>query len=511
MGLFKTSVNYNPEKVQSSIEEINNIKNNLYEVKDNLYSALSTIKGANGFDLVEAEGVNVDIGIADSLTSECISSIETIVNSINEKTMQIQAYNDASGLSKYWIFANIKFKDVRTELDKKINDLLTTGAAATGSFESEADKILKTSKKKTSILDHFKSLASDTGAIICKGASKIFDVIGSAVGNVKDWFKSKFSSTSKKDSNDEKAKEVFNSKNTKKEGTTPSTTKTPSQSKQESSPILQSIRSKLSNTNTDNKSISLDNLSADSRVTKAIDKYSDEILNADYATVSDNILTTTTTENINGAPVQVTHVVINDPSQINGAPANNGYGNGLETVSSASKRVNSVIAVNGSHFNYGDGTQDLKGGNHLAIVNGEVKTNGSSGGQELLIDKSGNIFNSYGSSAQDLVDSGVKYSYSCHSTQVIENGDTSPSYNEPRAYKRTVVGMTEPCEYYITTDQTYNNTLSGTAEYLKSKGCTNAFSLDQGGSVTLTRGEKVINQLSDEGERAVGDILYFTE
>ncbi len=503
MSFFKPSINYDPGKVSAAVESINNTKNNLLEPKANLYSALSMIKGANGFDLVEAEGINVDIGIADALTSECISSIDAIVNEINEKTMQIQAYSDAEGFSKKWVFANIKFKDLRTNLESAIEDILKTGAAASGSFESEANKLLKKSTKKTSILDKFKSLAGETGAVIGKGASKARDIMGTAFGSVTGWFKKTFSG-SKKTNSDEKSDKVFSSTKEKKE---PTPTATPKQT----DPTIARINSKLSNTNTENKSISLDNLSPNSRVTKAIDKYSDEILNADYATVSDKILTTTKTENINGSPVQVTHVVIDDPSQIKGAPANGGYGNGLETASSASKRLNSTILINGSHFNYGDGTQDLKGGNHVAIVNGEVKANGSSGGQELLIDNSGKIFNSYGSTGQDLANSGVKYSYSCHSTQVIENGDTSKSYNEPRAYKRTVIGMTEPCEYYITTDQTYNNALHNTAEYLKEKGCENAFSLDQGGSVTLVRNQQVINQLTDEGERAIGDFLYFTE
>ena len=72
--------------------------------------------------------------------------------------------------------------------------------------------------------------------------------------------------------------------------------------------------------------------------------------------------------------------------------------------------------------------------------------------------------------------------------------------------------MKEPCEYYITTDQTGGNILSNTANYLQSKGCTNAYSLDQGGSVALARNDKLINQVnSNEGERAVADFLYFTE
>ena len=261
---------------------------------------------------------------------------------------------------------------------------------------------------------------------------------------------------------------------------------------------------------TSNKDINLTEIDKNSRVGQAYLKYQNEIDSADYATLKENLFTTTKTTTINGQEVELTHVVINDGSQINGTPANGSYGSGLETASSAAQRVNSDILINGSHFDYSTGQEDLKGANHVVIVNGEIKQDGVSGGNELLLDSSGRIYNASGKSAQQLVDEGVKYSFSCHSTQVIENGDTSPSYREGNLYKRNVIGMVEPGEYYIVTDITYNNRLSDTAEYLKDLGCTNAYSLDQGGSVTTVRNNQVINNPSDEtGERAVGDFLYF--
>lgn len=262
---------------------------------------------------------------------------------------------------------------------------------------------------------------------------------------------------------------------------------------------------------TDKKNIDTSNIQAGTNVYNAVNKYSSELENAEYATVNSNIFTTTTTENINGQPVKVTHVVINNGSQINGAPANGSYGSGLEKASSAGARLGSSILINGSHFDYGSGKEDLKGANNIVIVNGQVKKDGVSGGNELLLDSSGNIYNASGKTATQLVNDGVKYSFSCHSTQVIVNGDTSPSYREGRSYKRNVIGQVGAGEYYIITDTNYNNKLSATAEYLKSKGVKNAYSLDQGGSVSLVRGSTLINNPSDdEGERSVGDFLYFT-
>ncbi len=266
----------------------------------------------------------------------------------------------------------------------------------------------------------------------------------------------------------------------------------------------------LASESTDKKNINTSNLIQGSNVANAVSKYSQEISNAEYATINNNFFSTTSNETINGQPVKVTHVVINDGNQINGAPANGSYGNGLEKSSSAASRLNSNILINGSHFTT-SGSEDLKGNNHVVIVNGQIKQDGTTGGQELLLDKRGNIYNASGKTAQQLVDDGVKYTFACHSTQVIQNGDTSASYLEPRQYKRTVIGQSSPGEYYIVTDTTYNNRLSDTAEYLKSKGCTNAYSLDQGGSVSLVRNNTLINNPSDsDGERAVGDFLYFT-
>lgn len=258
-------------------------------------------------------------------------------------------------------------------------------------------------------------------------------------------------------------------------------------------------------------SINTAGIDPNSKVGKAIEKYKDDIQNAEYATISKDFFSITTVEKINGQQVEVTHVVLNNPDQINGAPANGAYGNGLEKSSNASKRLNAAYLINGSHF-CSNGTQDFQGANYIGISNGKVVKDGVSGGAELLLYEDGTIGTARGVSAQQLVKNGVKYSFACHSTPVIQNGDISPSYAEGRLYKRTVIGQAGDCEYYIVTDNTYNNKLSNTAQYLLSKNCKNAYSLDQGGSVTLVRNDKVINNPSDStGERPVADFVYFSE
>ena len=60
------------------------------------------------------------------------------------------------------------------------------------------------------------------------------------------------------------------------------------------------LNTSLSNESTANKSIDLNNIDKNSKVGKAVSKYSDELKNADYATVNDSIYTTTTTTTNSG-------------------------------------------------------------------------------------------------------------------------------------------------------------------------------------------------------------------
>lgn len=485
MGIFSTEIVLNEEKVQEGLQYLNDIRNNLSTPRGDLYSAISMITGATGFDLVEAAGgLNLNASIAEKADSNCRAAIDEITNSIRQKVIQIKAYNDAEGFDKACIFADMKITNFKEGISDIITPLIDTGAALVTGGISLVKDILKGAGN---FLTNIGTVALNTGAYVLNGASSL----------ALNLFGTKPNSYSNSNSNTDSEKNRFK----------PTTSDDIEILEEDSTNVFQT---NVKNENTGKKKIDTSKIKDGSRVANAVSKYQDELANAEYATVNENIFTTTTNTEINGQPVKLTHVVINNPDQINGAPANGSYGNGLERSSSAAQRLNSAILVNGSHFKY-DGTEDLQGANHVVIVNGEIKHDGYSGGNELLIDKSGRIFNSYGKSAQELVNSGVKYSFACHSTQVIENGDVSPSRREGRLYKRTIIGMTEPCEYYIVTDTTYDNSLSDTADYLKSKGVTNAYSLDQGGSVSLVREDTLINNPSDAtGERPVSDFVYFS-
>ncbi len=265
----------------------------------------------------------------------------------------------------------------------------------------------------------------------------------------------------------------------------------------------------LSNTkSTNTKQIDLESAKKSSRISQALAKYGNEISNATYATVNGTMFMTVTPTVINGKKCLVSHIVVENPSQIYGEPANGSYANGLETPSSAAKRTNAKLLINGSHFSYDNGSEDLKGTNNIVIADGKIKTNGTAGNMEICLDKNGRLFTS-NKTAEQLKNEGVVYTFSSHGAPMIENGSISPICSqETRIYNRTVIGMVEPCDYYVVTDlDTQSQTT--TAQFLLDKGCTFAKSLDQGGSVALVYDGNMINPPRDGSERAVGDFICF--
>lgn len=273
-------------------------------------------------------------------------------------------------------------------------------------------------------------------------------------------------------------------------------------------------KEKVSNVNlgniksTSTKEIDMKAAKKSERISRALQKYGSEIENATYAKINDKTFMTVVPTVVNSKKCLVSHVVVDNPSQIYGEPANGSYASGLETPSSAARRTGAQLLINGSHFSYDDGSEDLKGTNNIVIADGEIRTNGTAGNMEICLDKNGRLFTS-NKSAEQLKNEGVVYTFSSHGAPMIENGSISPICSqETRIYNRTVIGMVEPCDYYIVTDlDTQSQT--ATANFLLSKGCTFAKSLDQGGSVALVYEGNMINPPRDGSERAVGDFICF--
>lgn len=272
---------------------------------------------------------------------------------------------------------------------------------------------------------------------------------------------------------------------------------------------LTAIDTSTITSNSSTKNIDLSQVKSGSNVAKALAKYGSELDNATYAKVNGNIFMTITPTTVNGKKCYVSHVVVNNPNQIFGEPANGSYASGLETASSAAKRTGASLVINGSHFLYSNGAEDnTVGTNNIVIAQGDIKANGYAQNMEICLDKNGRLFTS-NKSAEELKNEGVVYTFASHGAPMIENGSISPVCSqETRIYNRTVIGMIEPCDYLVVTDiDTQSQT--ATANYMLSRGCTFAKSLDQGGSVSLVYDGNLVNTPRDGSERAVGDFICF--
>jgi exopolysaccharide biosynthesis protein len=244
--------------------------------------------------------------------------------------------------------------------------------------------------------------------------------------------------------------------------------------------------------------------------------YASEFANAKYSHISDTIFATVGEYYTTTGVYLLTHVVINDPSQIKGGLSNDTFGGTREKPSKASKRLNWVLGTNGSYFYYNGGCPALAG---VFIKNGQVVQGSAANGSEMCLKSDGTLFTpEVGTSASNLISMGVVQSWGTALPPIITGGvgqsDGSTDYTD--TYPRTVYGMVAPGEYYIITagSGSYKNgiSLQEAQNILLAKGCTYARALDGGGSSSLIFENTLINTPAASGkERAVADFVYFTE
>ena len=276
-----------------------------------------------------------------------------------------------------------------------------------------------------------------------------------------------------------------------------------------------SIQCSYSNNNSDevneSKTDDKDYEYLSSPVKSAVVNYSKEIRESIERKITEDLYMTIVKDNIDGNDVYISHIVVNNPEQMEKLVANGGYNRGTETVSSMAAKAGVVWACNGSHFDLSNySTQDYRN-NNIAIVNGKiVHDGGRSVGHEICYSEDGRWFTApKGASAQDLLNMGVIEKYSSLQMPILENGQVTRAANSAevsemnKSYNRTIIGQTASGEIYVLTGYT---TTKSAAEYLRSKGCVWAKSMDMGGSVTLYANGRVINNPTDSsGERPVID------
>lgn len=252
-------------------------------------------------------------------------------------------------------------------------------------------------------------------------------------------------------------------------------------------------------------------------VEKELPYMEEEIESADYAHVSDSIIVTINAIDSGDAFYYLSHILVNEPSQIKAGLSFNSYGGERETPTSAAERLGWVIGTNGSNFRYEDGKPDMA---NVRIKNGQVMDDSMNqcNGMEICLLPDGTVFApTQDMTADDLLAMGVTDTWCCGDTVLIQNG--SPVNEEIQSqqyrYPRTAFGMVRPCEYYIITagDGGYERGMSYTEvrNVLLDNGCTFGKCMDGGGSSSLVFEGELINTPATNEERPVSDFLYFVE
>ena len=252
------------------------------------------------------------------------------------------------------------------------------------------------------------------------------------------------------------------------------------------------------------------------KVSNAVRKYADEIDGAEHTYISDNCFITVTKHVDSMGTYYLSHVVVNDPSQIHADLSYGDWGGKREKPSNAVNRLGLVLATNASYFSYDTGNPRCT---DVIIKNGEIMSDGETDGKEICLKKDGTLFTpEEGLTGKDLIEMDVEESWAAGDPLLIQNGNLYPTHHDwvNGKYPRTGVGMIEPCEYYVLTAGSggYKGglTFDDVQDIFKDLGCQYARTLDGGGSSTLAvdcdgEGAELVNNPAGGSERAVVDIF----
>ena len=251
-------------------------------------------------------------------------------------------------------------------------------------------------------------------------------------------------------------------------------------------------------------------------VSNAVREYADEIENAEHSYVSDNCFITVTKHVDGMGTYYLSHVVVNDPSQIHADLSYGDWGGKREKPSDALSRLGLVLATNASYFSYDTNAPRCT---DVIIKNGKIESDGETDGQEICFKKDGTLFTpEEGLTGEDLLDMDVVESWAAGDPLLIQNGKLLSTEHDwvNGKYPRTGIGMIKPCEYYVLTAGSggYKGGLTfDDVQYVFNElGCQYARTFDGGGSSTLVvdcegDGAEVINNPAGGSERAVVDIF----
>ena len=149
----------------------------------------------------------------------------------------------------------------------------------------------------------------------------------------------------------------------------------------------------------------------------AVENAQAELATALYSHISDSIFVTIRKYQSDESEYLLTHVIIEDPSQIHSALANDTYGGERERPSDASKRLGWVVGVNGSNFSWETNRPVYAG---VCIKDRKIMEGSAANGMEICLKEDGTLFSpDEGTSGEELLMQGVTDTWSCGDTLLI--------------------------------------------------------------------------------------------
>lgn len=232
----------------------------------------------------------------------------------------------------------------------------------------------------------------------------------------------------------------------------------------------------------------------------------------------DTILVICWKENINRSCVSFAEVKVAHGSQFRRAIAENTYGSSVQQYPSVmAKNVNAIVAMNGDFYSfrrYG-----------LTVYQRHVYRCNTANMDTCFIDTNGDMsfchigeLTDPAEAEQYVADHDILFSLS-FGPILVEDGE--PVYHDGypigevnTTYSRSGLGQLGPCHYLLATLGEENEApvrvpVNTFADYMHSKGCEKAYTLDGGQTATLVMNGSVYNRVDWNSERTMSDIIYF--
>lgn len=196
-----------------------------------------------------------------------------------------------------------------------------------------------------------------------------------------------------------------------------------------------------------------------------------------------------------------------DISRFKSCISSKGYGT-TELCSTVAKRENAILLINGDYYKPNYAPQ------MFLIRNNKILKDGTSDGYGVGLYKDGSLklINS-GILAKDVLNNGVIHSFMFG--PVLVSNKKNIGKKEVTA-PHTAIGMIKPGEYYVIVNEgRYSDgkskglNLYQLGKLFVSKNCVFAYNLDGGGGSEMIFKGEILNNPSDNKERAAMDFIYF--